>query len=268
MSKEGFKTRLWCATIFDLDFDFSELADSEKLRYFAYAEEVCPSTLKKHFQFYCYFLNPVHSIKHVSNLLGGAHVEPCRGTLNDNESYCSKESDLIHWGDKPSQGRRTDIEAVMYDIFKTGVSELDIADDNPKLWCMYGRRFESYRDLIQQPRTWKTEVRVFYGDPGTGKTRAAIDWLEEYDNVFFQNDYVMGYKNHENILIDDFDSKTLPRMLFLQMTDRYKMKVNVKYGEMEWNPKRIAITSNFHPDNWYGKSVAVDRRISEILEQK
>lgn len=261
------RTRVWCGTQYNLDFDFKKLVDDEILSFVAWGDEVCPTSGREHKQFYCMFKHPKSSCKIVAAYFDKCHVEPCKGSLKSNEKYCSKEGSFHKYGKEPAQGKNPRLADCMA-MVKDGASELDIAEANPQLWCQYGRRFEDYRALLQPEREWVTEVRVWWGEPGSGKSKAAREWLGEYDVcTYTQGGFFIGYKNHENVLLEDFDYKSMPRDVFLQCCDRYKHVVNVKNGERNWNPRRIAITSNFDPKEWYfGDPVAITRRISEIIE--
>lgn len=256
------RTRLWCFTNFDLDFDYESII-GKKVKFVAFGKEKCPSTGRDHHQGYIYFRNQQRSLKFVSKLLGGCHVDPCSGSLKDNETYCSKETALTKFGDEPKSGTRMDIQDCMKAV-KEGVSELKIAEDNPALWCQYGRRLERYRDLLQPRRHWKTEVHVYWGPPDTGKTRKAWEiGGEDMDTVKFVNGFCIGYKNAPNVLIDDFDRNSLPRDVMLQIFDRYPCKVNVKGAEREWNPRRIFLTTNFDPKIW-ADDHALYRRLTKV----
>ena len=144
------KTRLWCFTQFDkMDWDYASMI-GRKVKYIAYGLEKCPKTGRPHHQGFIYFRTQQRSIKNIAKSLGKCHVEPCQGSLCDNDYYCSKAGQLVEFGEKPAQGTRMDINDVM-DAVKAGATELDLAEANPGLWCQYGRRFERYRDLLQPP---------------------------------------------------------------------------------------------------------------------
>jgi len=38
-----------------------------------------------------------------------AHIEKMKGNFAQNEKYCSKEGKLIEFGERPKQGKRTDL---------------------------------------------------------------------------------------------------------------------------------------------------------------
>ena len=53
------------------------------------------------------------------------------------------------------------------------------------------------------------------------------------------------------MLIDEFEPTMVTRSLFLQITDRYPMTVNIKGGSANWAPKQLFFTSNHDPNKWY-----------------
>lgn len=257
------KSRWWCFTNFDLDFDWQHWYETnDTVIYIAYGEETCPTTKRLHQQGWFYVKN---SIAGTSRILPKIHTEIMRGSIMQNDRYCSKEAgELIELGSKPRQGQRRDLNGV-FDLIKDhGTSELELAESNPAQWCQYGRRFEEYRALLVPKRQWKSEVIVFWGPAGSGKTKRAWEMAPKAASISFHNGFVIGYKGERDVIIDDFEDRSIPRYLFLQMTDRYPMRVNIKNGDVEWSPQRIFITSNFDPNWWYGGCPAVKRRLDSV----
>lgn len=264
------RRRRWCFTNFDMDMDWKNVPG---LRYVCYGVEVAPTTQRKHQQGWLLFKNAMTLRAAASRLGGQMHLEGMRGTLEQNDKYCSKDGDLKEFGDRPMQGYRVDIEEYLQRV-RDGVPELELAAAAPALWAQYGRRGETLRRMLRPRRRWATTVKCWWGAPGSGKTRAAIQWLEggtdddvDYDDVSVAGDYIIGYRGAPSVLLDDFEAGTVRRGLFLQLLDRHPLRVNVKYGEMEWNPRKLAITSNYDPTTWYpGQgSEAVQRRITEVI---
>lgn len=269
------KTRTWCGTNYNMDLDWNKIWEMKHFTYLIKGNEVCPDTGRKHQQWFCRFKHTRSSTKSVSKMFGGCHVEQVQGSIKQNIEYCKKEKQFKEWGSKPDQGKRSDLQIVM-DMIREGATEEEIVILYPRLWCMYRRSFDRYREILQKDRDWETEVKVWWGAPDTNKTRSAIKWLREgkqdYDScTYTQGGFFIGYNNCPNVLLDDFERQGMPRTTFLQATDRYKMVANVKGSEKKWNPKKIAITSNEDPKDWYPfENGAVLRRINEItkMEQK
>lgn len=267
--KPGIRTRLWCFSQFNLDWDYQAMIDKGQARYIAYGPEICPKTKRPHHQGFIYFKCATASIKNVAKILGKCHVEGCKGTLLQNEDYCSKATMgvLVEFGEPPKQGARMDI-ADMMDGVKKGVPELTLAEENPALWCQYGRRLEKYRKLLQPIRTWKTEVWCFWGIPESGKTTKAWEMGgPEMDSCSFHNGFLVGYTNAEAVLFDDFNWGDIRRDVFLKLMDYGKFTVNVKGSEVTWNPRRVFITSNYSPYEWgfdTTTNAAILRRLDNI----
>jgi len=272
MSKSG-NARWWVFTNYGLELDYEAI---KGMTYVSFGVEHTQEG-REHHQGFIHFQNAV-SMKTAARRLrseedktNGARVDRMRGTPEQNEIYCEKENPRTTYGVKPAQGQRVDVAEYMNRV-REGVSELTLAEDAPNIWAQYGRRGEQLRNMLQEQRTWKTEVKVWWGPPGTGKTFQAIQWLdrqstagEGYDEVSVHGDFVVGYKNSPNVLIDDFGPGAMRRDKFLRMMDRYKMTVNVKHSERTWNPKRVAITSNHNPTDWYAESGAVMRRLDAVV---
>lgn len=108
------------------------------------------------------------------------------------------------------------------------MDESYIAENYFSQWIRYNKSFEKYRDIIQEDRRWKTEVIVYWGEPGSGKTRKAIE--EGGIPIQYRNGFWLGYNNQPVIIIDDFDSDSLPIDEFLKITDRYPYNINIKNG--------------------------------------
>lgn len=59
-----------------------------------------------------------------------------------------------------------------------------------------------------------------------------------------------GYDGQPIVILDDYRGE-YPLQMFLKLCDRYSMQVPVKGGFVNWGPKKIYITSNLHPNDWY-----------------
>lgn len=90
----------------------------------------------------------------------------------------------------------------------------------------------------------------FYGDTGTGKTRAAYDLVNQY-NIFMINGpnnkggalWFDGYMGEQVAILDDFRPWWCRFDYLLRLLDRYPMRVPVKGGFVNWIPEIIVITT-------------------------
>ena len=101
--------RAFCFTINNWTEDDISFLDELSCRYLCYGKEVGESGTP-HLQGYVYFDNR-RSVKGIVKVLRG-HVEVAKGNAEQNAAYCSKDGDFFERGDRPCQGKRTDIDAV------------------------------------------------------------------------------------------------------------------------------------------------------------
>lgn len=141
------KSRLWCFTNFNLDFDYNKYFKESSAQYIAYGEETCPKTGRLHHQGFVYFESQRGSIKGVAKQLGNAHVEMCKGNLDQNLDYCSKEAELTTIGVKPTQGKRTDLNALIEELSNGNTTTDDICLNQPQMYHMYGRTLNNAEDI-------------------------------------------------------------------------------------------------------------------------
>lgn len=105
-------------------------------------------------------------------------------------------------------------------------------------------------DHLEPVATEKT-VKVFYGAPGTGKSRTA--WNEAGFSAYPKDPrskFWDGYQQHENVVIDEFRGG-IDIAHLLRWLDRYPVIVEVKGSSVCLAAKNIWITSNLHPNDWY-----------------
>ena len=173
------------------------------------------------------------------------------------------------------QGYRSDIETIFKNIKEGKFLTMDeVAEQYPTEFCKYGSKIEKYFSMIRPKRNWKTNVICYWGKGGTGKSFEvwAQEGMENVETITLSgqrsNPFVLNYTGtKEAVLIDDFNFTAIDPTWFLNITDRYPQVVNVKGGEMNWNPKTLYICANIHPREWWGDwSPQIKRRFNEIIE--
>jgi len=158
----------------------------------------------------------------------------------------------VHWKDVVSLCRKTTVAeklAAIQTLIQTGVPELEIANEDFELWVKYNRAFVRYALLTSKPRDEKTHVVVIQGPTGTGKSLYCRD---NEPNAYWKqrSQWWDGYTNQDAVVLDEFYG-WLPFDLLLRLCDRYPLNVEVKGGSINFNSKRIYITTNKKPDEWY-----------------
>lgn len=254
---------------------------SAKIRYLAYAEETCPTTQKKHYQAFAYAHDKM-KLTGWKKLFPTAHIEEMRGNFVQNEKYCSKEGKLIEFGERPTQGKRTDLVEVkkLIDIGKRPMEIVDEYDQHIGTVFKFQRCWNEYSDykrqkILQNDRT-KPQVYIRWGDPGTGKTR----WLDDtfgFDGWRFAPDnngnWFDGTDERDVVCFDDVKINEIPPIgKLLKLTHEYPCKVAKKGGFITWKPRVVVFTSNYPPDQWWNISTtdknyqAFMRRVTKIEE--
>lgn len=237
-------------TNFNLEFDYDEFYANNGVRYIAYGLETCPTTGRKHHQGFVSF-SSARTISATAKRMG-CSVFNMKGTIEQNEDYCSKESDLVKIGTLPKQGKRTDLEGIQK-LIEDGVSERQLATDNFNLWCQYGNRFERYRALLQEKRTWKTKISWFWGPSGCGKSRLAFE-NDDFVAISFINSFFLlpnGLCPKKAVLDDLVPGSGLDLDTWLKLTDRYQYMMNIKGGSVNCCLEELIITSNYSPEEYF-----------------
>jgi len=202
------------------------------------------------------------------------HFEVAKGSAAQNTRYCSKEDSnpiIIGSPKKTEQGKRSDLENLMHDI-KNGATMLEIAEKAPSAWAQYRRQLAEYQQMVQPKRTWVTKAIYLWGPTGTGKTMHAQELEPTTVSWTGNSNFLIGYNGSDKILLfDDFDYKRMDWQIFLTMTDRYKMVVNIKGGSCNFAPEIIIFTSNSDPLTWWPDAPeqtrkAIQRRMTEYGE--
>ena len=182
-----------------------------------------------------------------------------KGTLQQNEDYCSKEGVYKDVGEKPMQGRRTDVIGLKrrLDTIKDGESIYDIAAEEPYFeGCMkYQRSLEGYvsHHRMKRMKTDFTAPEVIYvwGEPGTGKDRYVDQFYPSNYDVPADDGYKWrnGYNNDPVVVYRNISPSAIKNPnQFLKELDRRVCQVPTKGGFVPWKPSTIILTSIFSPE--------------------
>lgn len=203
------------------------------------------------------------------------HLEVRRGSHSEAKGYCSKADTRVagpyEFGDdsgipEGGRGSRSDLKGVM-DMIKGGVCDREIAEKYPGDWLRYFKGIQASRGLfpeVRLKRSWKTQVYVFIGDPGAGKSSLVSYMAPNAYEKSASNKWFDGYEGHEDVLFDDFNGQWFPWSTLMQVLDRYECYIEVKGSLKPFLAKRVFITSNYAHNKWYdGKYPihALERRI-------
>jgi len=236
------------------------LAEHKDIRFMIIGEEKAPTTGNIHYQGYVE-LNKSMRLKAVKRTLGvnDVYCEPSKGSAQANIDYCSKDGKVETFGTpaKKTQGTRTDIHS-MYEDFKNGVTEAKCLDEGKHIATM--ARYPKFVNKLQlhftPPRSETTELYVYHGPTHTGKSHTAYEEAKAMGEVYFKpvdDQWWDGYHGQPTVILEDFRGEiSLAKML--RLADKYPMRVPVKGGYMQFNSKRIYITSNTDVDDWFNSN--------------
>lgn len=258
MPRRAIQSRAWCFTLNNYtedEFNFLlSLEGGDQVQYLIVGKEVGEEGTP-HLQGYVELarkktLGGVKSLLSCSRI----HLEKRRGTQLQAVDYCKKDGDYTEFGELISQGSRNDLRALKSSL-DSGVSVLELAskDESFATVLKYRKGLQWYVCGQLKPRDWKSTVFLFRGPTGTGKTKRVWDECKEEGLrpwVWPGGQWFDGYTGQQVVLFDDFCGELGFRLL-LRLLDRYPMQVPVKGSHVEWCPKKIYITSNLSPGEWY-----------------
>lgn len=230
--------------------------------YVVFGVETAPTTGTLHWQGYTEF-EKVKRFGQVRALFEGIHVEYRVGSQQQAIDYCKGLSagktpnEVVHEDGTPTAnvaGKRNDLSAAV-DVFKEGGMSA-LAEELPDMVIKYHRGFDALAKYLKPPVKPVPHITLCFGPPRIGKTRVFYDetspdnqWATPVTNGLWFD----GYIGQEDVLFDDFDGKRSHTSLrdLLRILDRYPIQVGVKGSHVWWVPKRIYITTNFFPRDWY-----------------
>ena len=100
----------------------------------------------------------------------------------------------------------------------------------------------------------------YYGKTGVGKTRLAIkDYGDDLYRKMANNKWWDSYQGESNVLLDDLDKSHHYMGYYLKIwTDRYAFLAEVKGSSRPIRPKKIIVTSNYHPRDIWDDTTTLD----------
>ena len=245
--------------------------------------EEAPSTGQLHYQGYLEVNKKITLVGLKRNIAAGLlvhqfdpdriHLEAARGSQkqvfmkcipahSQNREYCTKaegrQAGPWQAGKAMSPGRRTDLEALASSVIEKGLTTT--IEENPADYIKYSHGLQALNQAVSRKRARERlnrecEVVLLIGRAGAGKTRYVFD--KEGPDLYDQepgSTWFDGYDGQEAVLLDDFAGAASGWRLdyLLRFLDRYRLRLPVKGNFTYLEAKRVYVTTNIHPFNWFG----------------
>lgn len=217
-----------------------------------------------------------------------AHIEKMMGSWQQNYDYCTKQDrNAFVKGTVPEPGKRNDLTNTVK-LVKDGSSLKDLVldpdDSHAVAVVKFSRGLTVVRNLLAPVRDPSKPPFVIWlwGETGTGKTRAAIEYARVVGaDAWISNgglQWFDGYVGQRVAILDDLRNKhlvgTAGFSFLLRLLDRYPFEVPYKGGYFNWAPECIIITSAYSPSECFETRKAykpedfrqLTRRISCVIE--
>lgn len=246
----------------------------QSCEYGVFQREVAPDTGTKHLQGFVY-AKSAKTFSRWKSLIGDrAHLEKTRGSPQQASDYCKKEDSREpgtqpeEFGELPTQGRRSDLEAIS-EAITAGASVQEVATSHPGDFIRYHRGIEHFHALVQGRRAWKTSVIWLYGPTGTGKSYFASSRFPEAYWKMGTSKWWDGYYGESDVIIDDYRRDLCTFAELLRLFDRYPMLVERKGSSCNFLCRNLVITTPDSPRvTWEGRTEEAMgqllRRIDEV----
>lgn len=245
--------RFWFATDFRVDINYDTVPrsfwDSKNILWAKGQLEECQDG-RKHWQLVWCFNDSVR---------GGVAITRMGCSFI---AYCiSKKANDYVWKDASSLGRRFEIGQLPFkrnskpdyqrvkDLVKVG--DLDHPDIPPD---MYLRMYGTFRKIAMDHMVAEgieKEVVVYHGPTQVGKSYRA--WFEAGQDAYPKTPTTKfwdGYRGQANVVIDEFYGQ-IDISHMLRWLDRHPCLVESKGSGTPLKAKKIWLTSNHHPKDWY-----------------
>lgn len=252
----------------DIFDDFKDV-----IRGIAWGVETCPTTKKKHNQGYIQMYKQCRYTAIQKMFKSKCNFSVMKGSILQNEIYCSKECNYKKRGLFISRGYRSDLHNIKDDL-KNGATMYDIMENYTGDFVRYATGITKMKSLIDKKKglVWRdVDVIALYGKAGSGKTSSVMK-EHGYENVFTldskwaSTNFWGDYDGESVLLIDDFNGWVQYSYL-LRVLDGHPLQLNIKGGSTYAMWTKVYITSNAMGGTWYNKiGDNLKRRVKECLE--
>lgn len=246
------RSRGWVFTLNNYTVEDEEkLSDGRGSMYLLYGKEIGEEGTP-HLQGYIYYKSQ-RTFSAVKKKLGDRfHIEKQRGTIEEAVDYCKKDGSIVELGTAPmSRKRKGEVEQDRWESIWDAAKEGRVEDIPARERVMCYNKIRKIEKDYMKPVAVEKEVYVYWGSTETGKSRTA--WAEAGFDAFPKiptKVFWDGYQGQEHVVIEEFRG-LIGISHMLTWLDRYPVIVENKGGACVLKAKKVWITSNLHPKDWY-----------------
>jgi hypothetical protein len=192
--------------------------NSNIVQYLVYGQEICPTTNKKHWQGYVKFFNVTTTTAAQSAIkIGKSHMEACKGVVEENFDFCTKDGAYKEFGKKPvGQGRRTDLKDPLFKYYSNKKNEVIKAAEDKKISMskeIYEQGMFEYKSIDEQRKIRLVDLEKSKAD------------LNEYKMTLDRERN--EYKKSADRELDEYRKQINDEKLRLrEELDKYKNQIN------------------------------------------
>lgn len=243
------------------------MEDGLECKYIIYGKEVGESGTP-HLQGFVSFVNE-KSLKQVIAMLPGCHVEKAIAPDAAIE-YCKKDGDFTERGTYTTRKEKGKKEQLRWEEALQHAKSGRLDEIQPELRIRFKRTFEEFaRENRPEPETINGEMEHewLWGPAGCGKSSKARN---ENSGAYIKDltKWWDNYEDQEVAIIDDVDKYDVKFARSLKLwCDRYPFQAESKGKQKLIRPRKIVITSQYHPDEiWEDQKTqeAMGRRVKVI----
>lgn len=239
----------------------------ENSKYGIFGREIAPTSGTPHLQGYVVF-NNARSFESVrTSFPDGTHIEPAKGSSDQNITYCSKSGNCQEFGTRPlGSAAGGALEKERWKMARLAATEGRLSDIPDDIFIRYyaGIRSIAKDFAIAPPDLDCTTGEWIWGPSGIGKSRFCRDTYPG-SYIKLKSKWWDGYQGEETIILDDVDvedGKWLGYFLKIWM-DHYAFRAEIKGGSLFIRPRLFIVTSQYSIEE-----VFLEQRTVEALRRR
>jgi hypothetical protein len=205
----------------------------------------------------------IPQLREIFASLPSCHWSPAR-QWDKLVEYCRKAESKVAgpWerGALPRPGQRSDLAALAAAV-QGGKRAREVALEDPGAYVKYHKGLRALEAVTRKPYHGQRRVALFWGETGTGKTRAVYDSFavdEVYSVADTRTPWFDGYEGERVVLFDEMGLGSMDLNILKRLTDRYPTMVPIKGGMASWMANTVIMTANTHWTHWYPKGTSSD----------